>query len=343
MEVYIFPKSIVIIVTFLMLVGCDARYKPEQVLSEYATSLSRSGYLDVSVPDPVMPKLYPSVQVRTMVLTQFDVSLLDFLSLQHCDLGLLVGERNSVLGRVMVNSQRFLYEVKITRALETCPIENQSLADKLAPIAKQKHKELPRAFINAVFNGDEAKSFFSFSNGFVPMGYTAANYQSLQSALGDLLVSGQHVLTLPHIDSNAFEQDLKIMADSEYAGKLLYSLLQITRYLNAVSESIELLPPNVCGPPVTFLKQQFEYHYVKLIQPYMARLNASAYPVLSQLHQLAMVGGPLPTALANYLEQFSLQDKHSVWGRYQAASRRHAMAWSHLFQRCGLSLKQKNN
>ncbi|SBS27914.1 hypothetical protein MSP8887_00962 [Marinomonas spartinae] len=333
----------VIIITFLMLVGCDTRYKPEQVLSDYATSLSRSAYLDVSVPNPVMPKLYPSVQARTMVLTHFDVSLLDFLSLQHCNLGLLVGERNSVLGRVMLSSQRFLYEVKITRALETCPIENQSLAEKLAPIAQQKHKELPQAFINAVFNGDEAKSFFSFSNGFVPMGYTAANYQSLQSALGDILVIGQHVLELPHIDSNAFEQDLKTMADSEYGGKLLYSVLQITRYLNAVSESIESLPSSVCGPPVTFLKQQFEHHYVKLIQPYMARLNASAYPVLSQLHQLAMVGAPLPTALANYLEQFSLQDKHSVWGRYQAASRRHAMAWSRLFQRCGVSLKGQNN
>lgn len=337
MEAYILPK-IIVIIAVLTLVGCDSRYQPEQVLSDYTQSLSRSSYIDVSVPSSVMPRLYPPVQDRTMALTQFDVSLLDFLSLQHCDLGVLVGERNSVLGRVMLNSQRFLYEVNITRALENCPMTNKTIAEKLRPIAKQKHKELPNAFINAVFNGEEAKQFFSVSNGFVPLGYSMANYQALQASLDRLLADGDQVLDLPKVDGNVFEDDLKTFGDSEYGGQLLYSLMQLTRYLDAVSQSIESLPDAICGPPVTFLKQQFDRHYIQQIQPYMARLNTTAYAILPRLASLAKVGEPLPQALERYLAQYSLADKTSVWGRYQLASQRHAKAWSALFSRCSVSL-----
>lgn len=320
------------------LVACTSKYQPEQELASYVKALSRSEYVSVVVPKYVSPPLYPTLKTRQRALTKFDVSILDFLSLQRCEVGYLAGEKNSVLGRVMENSQRFLYEVNMIRAIESCHIDDQDLSTKLAHVAKVKRQELHLAFTNAIFNGAEAEAFFSVSNGFIPLSNSMANYQDLFASLKSLRDVGKQMEVLPRIDRDVFEGDLKRMADSEYAGQLLYSMVQLTRYLNAVASAIEALPSSVCGAPVSFLKQQFTQHYIQIIQPYMARINSSAYKVLPVISALASIGEPLPKALRQYLNLYSLVDENSTWNLYQKASQRHAHAWSQLFSRCSVSL-----
>ncbi|REG84898.1 DUF3080 family protein [Marinomonas pollencensis] len=304
----------------------------------YVDDLSRSKYIAVRLPDFVSPNLYPPLQQRQQALTKFDVSILDFLSLQQCDVGFLAGERNSVLGRVMPNSQRFLYEINIIRAIESCSIENTQLADKLHEIARLKRKELPIAYTNAVFNGAEGQAFFSLSNGFIPLSNRSVNYQSLLASLESIKQIGERLRSLPRVEGKAYEADLKALSDSEYAGQLMYSLAQLKRFLTAVSSAIEGLPDEVCGPPLAFLSQQFERHYIKKIQPYMARMNSAAYRLLPLIEQIAKLGSPLPKALEQHLAILSVTQDDSLWRQYQRASQRHAFAWSQLFQRCGVEI-----
>lgn len=339
----LFPQVIYIIGGLLVLVGCTSRYQPESLLMAYVNDLSRSKYIEISVPDFVSPSLYPPLQQRQQALTQFDVSILDFLSLQQCDVGFLAGEKNSVLGRVMPSSQRFLYEINIIRAIESCSIENVQLATRLDEIAKVKREELPMAFSNAVFNGAEGQAFFSLSNGFIPLSNSLANYQPLLASLGHIRQIGEHLSALPRVEGKTFEADLKNLSDSEYAGQLIYSLAQLARFLTAVSKVIEDLPSDLCGPPLTFLTQQFERHYIKVIQPYMARVNSAAYRILPLIEQISALGSPLPRALEEYLSLLSVTQEDSLWQQYQQASQRHALAWSRLFQRCDVGIVPTEN
>lgn len=318
------------------LVGCDTRFTPEQRLQEYVVDLNRSNFISIDIPSIVLPMPYPSPRERQQALTQFDISLLDFLSLQRCDVGFLAGLRNSVLGRVMQNSQRFLYEVNIIRAIESCHIKSQTLMNELKLVARTKRTELSFAFSNALWGGEESAAFFSLSNGFLPLSFSVANISSLVSSLRYLFDTGSHLQDLPLIESSSFENNLKVVEDSEYGGRLLYTLPQITRYLNAVSEQIMTLNNRVCGAPVQFLRKQFEVHYIRELQPYMARVNATAYQVLPYIEELQKLMLPLPDSLSLFFEQLSLTDKTSVWLRYQKASRQHAMAWSRLFQLCSV-------
>lgn len=320
--------------------GCDMRFKSEAILSEYIIDLSRSQFISISSPAIVMPTPLPSRRHRKLALSQFDVSVLDFLSLQYCDVGTLAGKRNSILGKVMSDSQRFLYELDIIRAIESCEIEDKKLLAELRDIAQKKRLELPVAFGNAIFNGEEAAAFFSLSNGFLPINYSTENQQDLLSALNRLVTIGESLADLPIVDHSIFESDLKILMDSEYGGKLLYSLSQVIRYLMSVSSNMDSLGREVCGQPIVYLKQQFERHYVKKIQPYMGRLNSSAYnvlPLLKRLMDLSVLGNEMK----GFLNQFSLITLTSVWYRYHSASLIHAQHWSRIFQFCSVSLRPR--
>lgn len=322
--------------------GCDTRFKPETVLSQYLTDLNRSAFLSLTATAKVMPSSLPTPRYRQQVLTQFDIGLLDFLSLQQCDVGVVAGQKNSILGKVMPDSQRFLYELDIIRAIESCEIDEIALSKELAAVAEIKREELPKALGNAVFNGAESEAFFSLSNGFIPLAFTTAEQQELLSSLTRLVDIGRNMGRLPQVSPDVFEEDLKVLMNSEYAGRLLYSLAQLTRYLEQVGKSISALDTQVCGAPMTYLKQQFEVHYVQSIQPYMGRINQSAYQVLPLLNQLANDSSPLSNDMARFLSQFSLTQSDSVWGRYQAASQYHASQWNDLFGRCAVSIHRSD-
>ena len=318
--------------------GCDTRFKAEAVLSQYVADLNRSQFVSISSPAMVMPASLPSSRHRQQSLTQFDIGLLDFLSLQQCDVGIVAGRKNSILGKVMSDSQRFLYELDIIRAIESCDIKNESLSKELHHIAQQKRLELPIAFGNALFNGIESEAFFSLSNGFLPLNYSTAEQQELLGALNRLVVIGDNLEDLPVVDAAVFEGDLKILMDSEYAGRLLYSLARITGYLDVVANKVKTLDEGVCGAPMIYLKQQFEAHYVKVVQPYMGRINRGAYQVLPLLNRLFEISEPLSRDVRTFSHQFSLQEPGSEWQRYQLASQFHAKQWSALFALCSVSI-----
>jgi hypothetical protein len=318
--------------------GCDTRFQAEDVLSQYVADLNRSQFMSVSSPAIVMPASLPSSRHRQQSLTQFDIGLLDFLSLQQCDVGIVAGRKNSILGKVMPDSQRFLYELDIIRAIESCDIKNESLSKELHLIAQQKRRELPMAFGNALFNGAESGVFFSLSNGFLPLNYSTAEQQELLNALNRLVVVGENLEDLPLVDANVFEGDLKILMDSEYAGRLLYSLVRVSSYLDLVASEIKTLGDDICGAPMVYLKQQFEVHYVKVIQPYMGRINRGAYQVLPLLNRLFSVSEPLSRDMHDFSDQFSLKESDSVWQRYQWASQNHARQWSALLTKCSVSI-----
>ena len=315
--------------------GCDSRFQTKDQLSEYVSDLNRSQLIAIIEPEPRFPAMYPAQRQRWQELSEFDIGLLDFLSLQQCDVGAVAGQRNSILGKVMPPSQRFLYEVDIIRAIESCPINDDELQRKLLKVALQKRQELTTALANAVFNDSGREALFSLSNGYLPLDYSTAHNQALLSALQRLLVIAEQLERLPTIDKTQFEQDLKTLTDSEYIGRLVYSVAQVTEYLTVITAQLEQVGSAQCGAPIHYLATQFEENYVRKIQPYMARINRTAYQILPVFEKLAQMTAPHTGALDEYLMSISLQARTGVWFTYQQASAAHAQAWSRLLAACG--------
>ena len=84
-------------VVLLGVTGCDSRFKAEVTLTKYVMDLSRSQFFSLSAPAPVMPMGLPSLRDRQQPLTQFDIGLLDFLSLQQCVVGAVAGRVNRLV------------------------------------------------------------------------------------------------------------------------------------------------------------------------------------------------------------------------------------------------------
>ncbi|EAQ66529.1 hypothetical protein MED121_07590 [Marinomonas sp. MED121] len=329
-----------------LLVGCGGTTDLSTRLDDYLKDLNRLEILSISAPEKRFPQvLLPSHSMKQQVLTQFDIGLIEFLSLQQCDLGLLVGKKNSVLGKVMSDSQRLLYEISVIKALNECEPESSELKQKLSSVSAIKRRELAKAYANAVYNSQEADVFFSVSNGYLPLSENQSGYQSLRISLDVIAQLGRVINSEKSaafiLNSGIlvdFESHFKAINDSEYAGKLLLSLIILTDYLNVVADNLTSLTtdPGFCRGPMVFLKQQFKRHYIELIQPYMARVNRTAYEVLASLAVIRLSSAKASTELTAFLNQFSLEDESQIWSLYQVSAKRHAAQWNRLLRACQL-------
>ena len=326
----------------LLAYGGGSKDAVKDAFIDYIEALNRSSSLEIETGDiPRSLLMLPALRDRQQSLRQFDIGLVDFLSLQGCELGQLIGQRNSILGKVMPASQLLLYEFNLIRAIETCPIASPSLAQALAEIAKIKRTELFKVFANNLWAGAETQVFFSFSNGYLPMSAGASRYQELALSLLYLTQLGGRLSELPQIPVKEFEAHFQTLYESEYAGKLLLTLVDLAHYLNRIADAVESLTPSsrFCGAPMGYLKQQFKVHYIERLQPYMGRINHSAYRILNSFALLQQQTSPMNPVMMNFLDQWSMTNETSYWSIYQAASRRHALAWSGIFKACHLSIK----
>jgi len=333
-------KSVVLLLLGVLLVSCDRRFAPEGLLENYVKDLNRSEFVQIELGSTSSMLPLPALRDRQLALSQFDVGLLEFLSLQQCDVGAVAGQRNSILGRVMATSQRFIYELDIIRAIRTCDIDDMELRTKLLDVAQTKQNELPLTFSNVLWAGEETQTFFSLANGYLPLSPESSQYQALIAALQHLNQIQTHLQDVPNIRSADIEADMKAIYESEYLGKLLFSVVHLHDYLDQITQALAPLSQSqaVCGPPLNFLKQQFEAHYIKVLQPYMARINKVAYQVLPLIHSLGVQSPINSPEWRAFIHQFDYQNSDSAWQAYLRASREHGRAWSQIFAVCGESV-----
>lgn len=344
-KAFCFVRFCVLSCSFVLL-GCEGSANLPSILENYIDDLNRYEQLSITSPELRFPHYsLPSHRMKQQTLTQFDIGLIEFLSLQQCDLGLLVGEKNSVLGKVMPNSQRFLYEVRVIKALNECNTGSAALQEKLKNVAVTKRDELKKAYANAMFNSEETDVFYSFSNGYLPFSENQSSFQSLRISLDALARLGEMVVSKESAAGilksgivEGFEQHFKVIGESEYAGRLLLTLLLLTDHLNIIAEKLSLLEttPAFCRGPMTFLKQQFKVHYVEKIQPYMARVNKSAYGVLASLAVIRRSSAIPSAELSDFITQFSMKKTNEAWSQYQQSAQQHAGQWNRLLRSCQL-------
>lgn len=332
----------------LTLSACDPFSSPEGLFGEYVERTAR--VLDgeaVLTPVPVLEQL-PRRRDRVTDIPSLDVSMLDFLGLYGCELQHVVGERNSIMGRVMHPATLFDYEVRFLRAAEECLalIDNERLAARIEEVIAVKQQQLIDAAWNAVWGSSEIEDFLTRSKGALAVGGSRDMASTMAADLRALVDAVRR--------AEAGERDVDIKAlDTVYqrwhsrplAGQTLRGAALAATRLDDASRLIEarLGDRPVCARPdlkpraAENMRGMFFSVYVGEVQPYLAELQRTRRELMPPLRELAAIGGGRSAAVVAYARStLGEEDEASLWHTFDRAVMRHTRAWQELLAQCGM-------
>lgn len=333
----------------LVLAGCDPLSQPESMLDEYVVRTARvldgKAELTPLVPVPQLPRR----RERVRDLPPLDVGMLDFLSLYGCELQHVIGERNSIMGRVMHPANVLDYEVRFLRAADECigEIRSERLAARIAEVAAIKRATLPDVAWNAVWGSSEIEDLLTRSKGPLRIGHDrdmagtmAADLRALREAVA-------------RIERDDLDVDIRAL-DGVYqrwharplAGQAVRSAALVASRLDDASRLIEarLDTRPVCARPdhrpraAEQMRGMFMTVYVGHVQPYLAEVQRVRQEMMPPLSALANIGdaGRTP-AVAGYARAVLDEGgEDNVWGHFDRAVARHTRAWQDLLGQCGM-------
>lgn len=303
----------------------------ERALADYVAAIDPTQ--PAPAPAPGLQRLPPYSQ-RNLELPRRTVDIAGFLAIQGCALSERVGQRNSVLGRVMLGSQRWVYEAGFVRDAEAClPLLDEPLRGELDAVLADKRAELPVVVWNAIWGGAELPHLLALSGLDLDPGAGGAA-QEAAAALGQLRRHAGEPLA---VDSPRLESALATLRSSTVGGDTLRALDGLRHHLDAAAERLEGV---AAAPPCERLREVFERRYAAEIQPYLARTHRAGESLLTAAwHLYEETAGALPRPapeLGAYAHaQLSPDAPNGVWRRYQAALRRHTTAWQRVGGACG--------
>lgn len=159
------------------LFGCFGGDTVKQSIEDYAERLSR--VLDTPLPDTFndkittpLPKLADSATLKHTI-EGVSINLREFYALQDCELGTVVAERNTSLGKSQLPSQRLAYESKLLSVLKSCEAalvasdsestdknalkKNKALAETIASWREQKSQDYSKTWANLIQGSQELR------------------------------------------------------------------------------------------------------------------------------------------------------------------------------------------
>ena len=158
-------------------------------MDEYLDRLGRVLDVDVEVSEPIQVMTIPRPRDRRTDIERQEINMLDFLSLYGCELQIVVGERNSILGRVMTPLNQLRYQLRfIDKATQCLPrVEKTQLRKRLEEAIIQKKAALPSYLWNALWSGEPMASLLTQSKGLFPADSKKAAISVLQADLDHTL------------------------------------------------------------------------------------------------------------------------------------------------------------
>jgi hypothetical protein len=297
---------------------------------------------------------YPRRRERQLALANIRVGLIDFLSLGRCGLQSLVGERNSVMGKVQPISQRLVYEhrflVKAAACRKRLLQEREPDEDFIAQInaaIQSKQHDLPKLFWNATFGSPEFEKLFARTSEPLSARQPETPSQGMTEALRYLI--GLHArLGDPQLELNThrLEQHYFDLQAQPYGGKVLRSIELLARALSGAATALEHRAAT--APPLCFrarmtrsgrvLQVIFRKYYVEGVGPYVARVHQYGQEVLQLINQLAELQlEAAPPGFRNYYhKQLSLAANDGLWRAFTSAIEHHTRVWGLLLEQCDI-------
>jgi hypothetical protein len=319
-----------VLALFGWLAGCQ-RDSPQGVFEEYLVRVARvvEATADPAPPQP-LPR-YPERRALVVDVPQRTIDVVSFFELHGCDMGGLVGYRNSPLGRLQSDSQRLGYEAEWLAAADACGAD----ADEwMSQLGADKRGTLPALFWNATFAADEMRAALGLASR-----PAHGDLADLLRGLNDRLTA----LEAGEFEIGALERLLGSLRQGSWAGPARRDWAMWRRHLDAVSALLDEAQPRIClnrqpTPRSRVLDNVFRLYYVEQIQPELAVGMRAQEAWILELERLSgRLADVQPEVFRTWFAAvLSPREPASEWRRTQAAVVNHANAWQRLFTHCGL-------
>ena len=365
----------VISVAMFALLGCFGGSTVKQSIDDYAARLSR--VLDTPLPDSFndkittpLPKLADSATLKHAI-EGVNINLREFYALQYCELGTVVAERNTSLGKSQLPSQRLVYESKLLTVLKSCEAaltkENESnkrnaaLAATIASWREQKTQNYSKTWANLVQGSQELRlalntpeRLFSVENNKDALSSVNALYYINSLSNKELLLSDMYSSNTASsdteteatnennsesiIESSELEQQLKIIRSARLPATLWHTQQTLTQNLSLLTDMLETeldavsCPEGRASDKAKILRNVFYLFFIEEIQPVGSLVNQYHYK-LAPLWEDWLAQPSLHEEFKRYIRQQS-QDG---FNQYSSVMKAHVNLWQGFLGRCNLS------
>ena len=365
----------VISVAMFALLGCFGGSTVKQSIDDYAARLSR--VLDTPLPDSFndkittpLPKLADSATLKHAI-EGVNINLREFYALQDCELGTVVAERNTSLGKSQLPSQRLVYESKLLNVLKSCEAaltkENESyqrnaaLAATIASWREQKTQDYSKTWANLVQGSQELRlalntpeRLFSVENNKDALSSVNALYYINSLSNKGLLLSDMYSSNTASsdteteatnennseriIESSELEQQLKIIRSARLPATLWHTQQTLTQNLSLLTNMLETeldavsCPEGRASDKAKILRNVFYLFFIEEIQPVGSLVNQYHYK-LAPLWEDWLAQPSLHEEFKRYIRQQS-QDG---FNQYSSLMKAHVNLWQGFLGRCNLS------
>ena len=365
----------VISVAMFALLGCFGGSTVKQSIDDYAARLSR--VLDTPLPDSFndkittpLPKLADSATLKHAI-EGVSINLREFYALQDCELGTVVAERNTSLGKSQLPSQRLVYESKLLNVLKSCEAaltkENESnqrnaaLAATIASWREQKIQDYSKTWANLVQGSQELRlalntpeRLFSVENNRDALSSVNALYYINSLSNKELLLSDMYSSNTASsdteteatnennsesiIESSELEQQLKIIRSARLPATLWHTQQTLTQNLSLLTNMLETeldavsCPEGRASDKAKILRNVFYLFFIEEIQPVGSLVNQYHYK-LAPLWEDWLAQPSLHEEFKRYIRQQS-QDG---FNQYSSVMKAHVNLWQGFLGRCNLS------
>ena len=368
-------RTVIISVGLFSLTGCFGGSTVKQSIDDYAARLSR--VLDVPLPDSFnnkittpLPKLADSATLKHTI-EGVSINLREFYALQDCELGTVVAERNTSLGKSQLPSQRLVYESKLLNVLKSCEAaltkENESnqrnaaLAATIASWREQKTQDYSKTWANLVQGSQELRlalntpeRLFSVENNKDALSSVNALYYINSLSNKGLLLSDMYSSNTASsdtetettnennsesiIESRELEQQLKIIRSARLPATLWHTQQTLTQNLSLLTNMLETeldavsCPEGRASDKAKILRNVFYLFFIEEIQPVGSLVNQYHYK-LAPLWEDWLAQPSLHEEFKRYIRQQS-QDG---FNQYSSVMKAHVNLWQGFLGRCNLS------
>lgn len=334
-------------VIVILLAGCNPFSDARPMMNEYVERVGRVLDAEPELSEVPVAEQMPRRRNRVLQMPDLELGMLDFLSLYGCELQYVVGEKNSVLGKVMQPLNRLRYEVRFIRTAGECleTVDDEKLQDVLREAIASKRESLPIAIWNATWGVEEVETLFTLAKGEYPveakdpLSDLARDARQLNKAVATLLE--------PSLDVDlGFWGKVHQRWQAEYlAGQLINSARLVTTRLGdatrLIRQRLEGRPLCLNGKPNSqsdIVQGMFFSIYIGKIQPYLADVRRARTDLIEPLSELALMqAGAMPEQFEGWYQSvLALEGNKSVWASLDKAVETHTKGWQALLEQCGL-------
>ena len=276
----------VILLSLLLLTGCDQSDSGLAHLTEYLSRLST--VTGTALESQALPRfdLAPPLPDKEGYATNQQIDLIDFLSLTGCSLQVNLGRRNTQLGRTASPSQRLLLDLEFLDLAPAC-IElletrgDTELAATIRVASDDREQALPSAVFDAVLLGAEWRAFWHADS-------TLGDYPQQTSSVVEQTVTSLSAMTAPWLNGNwsADNRAFELLLSDVRAGdggelllatsQLVWALERANALLTKTQSERPLCPFGQSTERSRALQRVVQQFFVGNVQPWVVSLRRRA-------------------------------------------------------------------